>query len=96
MMLVIAILGIFFAIVSQFDFSSRVNQEKATNFAHYIADIIRDARHDAIVGRMNESRTLISSRKIIFDNISSTLQVSAIDEKGNEFDIKIFSPNDGF
>lgn len=62
MMLVIAILGIFFAIVSQFDFSSRVNQEKATNFAYYIADIIRDARHDAMVGRMAKDGYYSSGR----------------------------------
>lgn len=62
MILVIAILGIFFAIVSQFDFSSRVNQERATNFAHYIADIIRDARHDAMVGRMAKDGYYSSGR----------------------------------
>lgn len=67
MMLVIAILGIFFAIVSQFDFSSRVNQEKAANFAHYIADIIRDARHDAMVGRMDADRMGFSERRLFID-----------------------------
>lgn len=56
-MLVIAILGIFFAIVSQFDFSSRVNQEKATNFANLIADTFRDTRHNAMIGKMSIDRS---------------------------------------
>lgn len=72
-MLVIAILGIFFAIVSQFDFSSRVNQEKATNFAYYIADIIRDARHDEMVGRIYKINHMHTHRWIEINGVAQEM-----------------------
>lgn len=66
LMIVIAILGILFVTVSQFDLSARTNQERANNFANLIADTIRDTRQDAMIGKMttdNSGRAEVEKRE---------------------------------
>lgn len=64
-MIVVAILGILFVTMSQFNATARINQEKVTNLANTISDTIRDARNQAMIGKMDD-RNEIYSRIVSF------------------------------
>lgn len=51
LMIVVAIIGLLFIAMSSFNAGSRINQENVTRMANTFADAIRDARHNAMVGR---------------------------------------------
>lgn len=98
LMIVIAILGILFVTVSQFDLSARTNQERANNFANLIADTIRDTRQDAMIGKMttdNSGRAEVEKREF---KITKNEFYSGYFKKwaSGVMTEKIFSGNPGF
>lgn len=69
LMIVIAIIGILIVIIGSFNVSGNISQQRVDNWAHEIADMIRDAQQDAVLGKIiNESDLDVKRHDITFQS----------------------------
>lgn len=95
LMIVIAILGILFVTVSQFNLSARINQDRANNFANLIADTIRDTRQNAMIGKMSADRAEVEHHEFFISNEKFYSEYFKKSDS-NVIKEKTFSENPGF
>lgn len=59
LMIVIVIIGILIVIIGSFNVSSNISQQRVDNWAHEIADMIRDTQQDAVLGKVGGARKIV-------------------------------------